>query len=517
MRRIVISVAFGFALTVLLWAPHGAAQQAAGSPRAVPPPLAYVESSSGLGNPAWEGGHTELEMGDVNGDGLADIVTIGDHGSPYVGTNEHGIMVYFGNGTGAGWSVYMNGNFGYGGIALGDVNDDGLADVGYGMHHANSSTDFGNQLIEVALGDGTGRNWTPWDDGLATHGESWGMFGTDFADVDGDGDLDLVSISFGAGAGLHVYLNDGDGTWTHSFGFLNGNSSLVVCFGDVNGDGWPDIAAGHEYGTVWLGDGLGGFVNADGSLPSSSLGLLGVDLDDVNGDGFQDISLCTIGGSIQVWLWNGSNDWVSFSDGLPGSSTYQYTQLSDLDGDGSVDLAAFADRTVKVWMLDETQTWQAVTSFQTGSPGYPQAFRSGVDVDYNGRADIVLLSDEGSWPSDHNYLRFYREASVPTQPAIRFVYPRGNEVLRRGAVVFVDWISTVPGGFGGASRVRLELSTSGRGGPWIPLALDLANGGRYQWRIPGGLPASSECLLRLRMTSPAGAAWAVTPQPFRLQ
>lgn len=70
-------------------------------------------------------------------------------------------------------------------------------DVAYGMHHKWGTGDLGDQLIEVSLGDGTGMNWIPWDDGLATNGEDWGMFGADFADVDNDGDLDIGSVSFG--------------------------------------------------------------------------------------------------------------------------------------------------------------------------------------------------------------------------------------------------------------------------------------------------------------------------------
>ncbi|KPK69847.1 hypothetical protein AMJ82_04550 [candidate division TA06 bacterium SM23_40] len=252
--------------------------------------LSYVESSSGLGYPQLEAGRTELEMGDVDGDGHPDIVSIGDHGSPYINTNEHGIMVWFGDGTGT-WSVYQNGNFGYGGVALGDVNNDGLMDVGYAMHHNYSGNDFGDQLIEVALGDGTGQNWQPWDDGLATNGETWGMFGTDFADVDNDGDLDLVSNSFGAGSGVHVYLNQGDGTWVQSFGFLEGNSTDDIVFGDVNGDCNADFAAAHEYGTVYLGDGAGNYVLADGNLPPPGwVGRFGPDLGDVNNDGGDDLS-----------------------------------------------------------------------------------------------------------------------------------------------------------------------------------------------------------------------------------
>jgi len=173
--------------------------------------ISYVESSTGLTPPTMEGGRTEVEMGDVDNDGNIDLVSIGDHGSPLINTDQHGVMVWFGDGTGS-WSVYQFGDFGYGGVALGDVNNDGFMDVGYGMHHNYSSSDLGDQLLEVALGDGSGKFWTPWDDGLATSGDTWGMFCTDFADVDNDGDLDIASNSFGYGAGVHVYRNNGDGT-----------------------------------------------------------------------------------------------------------------------------------------------------------------------------------------------------------------------------------------------------------------------------------------------------------------
>lgn len=74
------------------------------------------------------------------------------------------------------WSVVQIGNFGYGGVAIGDVNNDGKLDVGYGIHHNYSGEDLGDQILEVALGNGFGTDWTAWDNGLATNGESWGMF-----------------------------------------------------------------------------------------------------------------------------------------------------------------------------------------------------------------------------------------------------------------------------------------------------------------------------------------------------
>ncbi|TET67074.1 MAG: VCBS repeat-containing protein, partial [Candidatus Zixiibacteriota bacterium] len=350
--------------------------------------LEYVESSNGLDYPQMEGGQTELELADVNGDGHLDILSIGDHGSPYVNSDQHGVMVWFGDGAGN-WSVYQNGNFGYGGIAVGDVNNDGLLDVGYAMHHNYSGNDFGDQLMEVALGDGTGRNWQPWDDGLATNGEDWGMFGTDFADVNGDGYLDVASNSFGCCSGVHVYINQGDGSWVQSSGFLGGNSQMDLVFGDINCDGYPDFAVGHQYGTVYFGDGEGGFTNADGNLPSpGSQGHDGVDLRDVDGDGGMDLSFANSSGGVEVWCWDEAAElWVDFSGNLPSSWHAEATQLADMNLDGYTDVVAFGSGDVVVWTGDGAGNWTPAAMFNTPNPGYKSAFRVGGDADHNGYPD----------------------------------------------------------------------------------------------------------------------------------
>jgi hypothetical protein len=479
-----------------------------------PPPhtLGYAESSSGLEYPDWDGGPTELELVDVNDDGNPDIVSIGDHGSPYINTDQHGIMVYFGNGAGA-WDVFMNGNFGYGGIALGDVNNDGLVDAGYAMHHNYSGIDFGDQLIEVALGDGTGENWTPWDDGLATHGESWGMFGTDFADMDNDGDLDLVSVSFGGLAGIHAYVNLMDGSWDQSFGFIGGLSKNVISFGDVNSDGNADFAASQQYGTVYLGDGSGGFTLSDGNLPPpGNSGLGGPDLGDIDNDGLQDISFANANGGVSVWRYVSGTTWAQASTGLPPGGNYELSQLCDMDLDGKMDVVAAGEGTVTVWKGNGAGIWTEAAEFTTPSPGYMNALRVGADADDNGYPDIALVDEEGTWVS-RNHLRFYRETSIPSRLRIKVTSPRQNETLKAGSVRFIDWVSAVPGG--GASTVDLELSVSGPAGPWTAIASDLPNGGRFQWTVPEG-QVSTECHLRATVTSGEDSATGITPLPFQI-
>jgi hypothetical protein len=480
--------------------------------------IEYVESSTGLQSPEWEGGDSELEFGDMNGDGHLDIVSIGDHGSPYINTQEHGIMVYFGDGTGW-WSVHQEGNFGYGGCAVGDVNNDGFMDLGYGMHHNYSGDDFGDQLIEVALGDGTGMSWTPWDDGLATNGEDYGMFSTDFGDVDNDGDLDLVSNSFGCCAGVHVYLNQGDGTWIQSFGFINGNSGDQAVFADINNDGNLDFAVAQEYGTVYFGDGTGGFTLGDANLPPISPydWRDGIDLNDIDRDGGADLTYINTDGGIDVWRYNTSTSlWEDLSGTLPSVGNYYAAQLHDMNNDGWVDMLAFSQAVVITWFGSSTNpgdwTWATYTS--TGpSPGYMSAFRVGGDADHNGYADYAVLVEEGAYPNEQNHLRFFRETSVPTELAIFPHYPRGNEVLIGGSMRFIDWTSAVPGGE--QSQVDLHLSTTGENGPWIPIAYDLPNNGRYQWLVPEAF-SSVNCYIRYRVRTAGDTAMAITYNPFEL-
>ncbi len=472
--------------------------------------LSYVNSSpAGPAFPEWDGGDTELEFADVDADGNVDFVTIGDHGSPYINTDQHGLMVYFGDGAG-GWSIHMEGNFGYGGVAIGDVNNDGLLDAGYAMHHNYSGTDFGNQLIEVALGDGSGTAWLPWDDGLATGGESYGMFATDLADIDVDGDLDLVSNSFGASNGVHVYRNNGDGTWTQTWARTGGNAQAHVCFGDVNGDGYPDVAASYQYGTIFLGDGGGGFTPADTGLPGAgTTGLKGVALGDIDGDGCADLAFTRSGG-VFVYVWR-ATQWVSASAGLPASGNYEVTHLWDMNLDGWVDVAALGEGDLTVWLGDGTGQWVSAGTTYIGPGLETAAFQTGGDVDHNGYPDIVCVQDEGSFPSYQNHLYVFRESSVPAARATAFQFPRGSETFFAGSVQTIRWSAVHVGPE--VASIDLELSRTGPTGPWLPIAQSLPDGGHFQWRVAG--PASGAAHIRVTLTQ-AGESVSAISRAFEI-
>ncbi len=479
--------------------------------------LSYTRLISGLDEPEFEGGRTDFVMVDINGNGHVDILSIGDHGNPGINSNQHGIMVWFNDGEGN-FSLHMDGNFGYGGIAAGDVNNDGHMDLAFGMHHDYESEGLGSKLIEVALGDGTGLNWTAYSDGLATNGETWGMFGTDLGDVNNNGLLDLVSISFGCCAGHHVYLNQGDGSWVPSHGSTGGNSDNLIQFADLNNNGYLDYVAGHAFGTAFFGDGEGNFINNDNGLPVTDQFnyLYGISVGDVNNDGSDGIAFTTVMGDLKVFEFDADNEiWIDYSGNLPASSGFRMTQLFDMNADGYTDLVAFGNGTIQVFLGDGQGNWTPDAIFYTDeTPGNARAFRAGGDLTQNGHGDIVLLSFEGAgwWWNRKNELYVFAEASVPDELWIKNLYPKGNETFYPGAVRFIQWASAVPDNV--ASEVKIEISQNGVDGPWVLVAENLPNNGRYQWTVPDY--ASEDCHLRLTVTAGDEAVVEEMTVPFRI-
>jgi hypothetical protein len=474
--------------------------------------LNYNRITSGLTQPQFKSGRTDFAMADMNLDGHVDILTIGDHGSP--GTDQNGIMIWLGDGQGN-FNLQKEGNFGYGGIATGDVNNDGLPDVAYGMHHNYSGLPFGDQLIEVALGDGSGISWTPWDVGLASAGETYGMFGTDLADFNNDGLLDLVSVSFGCCNGVYVYLNQGDGSWVHSFAATGGNSDMLVETGDFNNDGFVDFVATVESGLAYFGDGNGSFTMNDEGLPIPQGWMLtGVSAADVNGDGADDIAFVNTDGGLDVYFWSTQESmWLPLSGNLPATGTFQFTQLADMNSDGITDLLAYGSRLLQVWLSDGSGNWELATSFQTpGQMGNGRALRSGSDLDHNGYPDIVLLTQEGTWITNKNNLYVYVEATEPEDLWIMSNYPAGGERFYSNSTRMIRWSSQVPNNQ--IATVSIYFSSAGPNGPWTSVSEQLPDNGLLQWIIPE--VNSENCFLRYELIAGGQTTSYVINNPFTI-
>ncbi len=231
------------------------------------------------------GGGVRVASGDVNGDGVADVIT-----GPGAGGGPH--VKVFNGANGAELMSFMAFNPGFTGgvtVASGDVNNDNFADVivgagaGGGPHVIVFSGLDGSVLMSFMA-------FSPGFTGGVTVASG---------DVNRDGFADVV-IGAGTGGSPHVRVISGaDGSELMSFMAFNPGfgGGVNVGAGDTNGDGFADVIVGAGVGggphvRVISGNG-GGELLSFMAFGSAFTGGVRVAAGDVGLDGLVDILVTT--------------------------------------------------------------------------------------------------------------------------------------------------------------------------------------------------------------------------------
>ncbi|NNG27091.1 MAG: T9SS type A sorting domain-containing protein [Ignavibacteriaceae bacterium] len=168
---------------------------------------------------------------DFDNDGWLDIHICNDHftGDYQYRNNGNGTFSDVSQSSGADVSGFMMG------IAVGDYDENGFLDLYL------SNDPFGNYLLKNN-GDGTFTDVAE-ELGLAVYKSCWG---TNFIDYDNDGDVDLyVCAEIGTNA---FFKNNGDGTFSQltGIGLDTDNKSYGCAIGDLDNNGFYDIAVHNQ-------------------------------------------------------------------------------------------------------------------------------------------------------------------------------------------------------------------------------------------------------------------------------
>jgi len=260
-------------------------------------------------------GYSLASAGDVDGDGVPDVLLSAHHNSDDGASYAGGAWVILLNADGTAKSAIelANGKNGIpsgsfaendvvgGSVAsIGDVDGDGVPDVVLGAQsNDDGANNAGGAWVILLNADGTaksaielanGKNGIPSGSFLAYDNVGYSVAG--IGDVDGDGVPDLVLGAYynddGAydAGGAWVILLNRNGTAKSAIELANGKNGIpsgsfaesdavggsVASIGDVDGDGVPDVVLGAYYNDDGATDAGGAWVillNADGTAKSA--------------------------------------------------------------------------------------------------------------------------------------------------------------------------------------------------------------------------------------------------------
>ena len=244
-----------------------------------------------------------VSTGDINNDGLIDVFFTGNQVKNRLFLNKGNLQFEdITDKSGVGGD-----NRWYTGSTMADVNGDGYLDIYCSV--AGLSKQRRNQLF-INNGDG---NFTEMGETYGVADSANSTQGT-FFDYDNDGDLDLYVANYPISnvntsnftyqnrmknvsdtESDKLYRNDGDifTNVSEEAGVKSYSFSLGATVGDLNNDGWQDLYISSDYSVpdlVYINNGDNTFKNVVKEATSQmSFYGMGVDISDINNDGFLDI------------------------------------------------------------------------------------------------------------------------------------------------------------------------------------------------------------------------------------
>ena len=212
-------------------------------------------------------------------------------------------------------------------------------------------------------------------------------------DFDGDGLPDYLVVQFqsedstNSNPTMTLFSNRGDGTFEKSSELMLETIPLELLTSDLDNDGDLDCVirgAFSEPTSIFLNSGVGTFRFTQFIAPlpvSPEIVAIG----DLNSDGFVDLA-STFDGVVEFHENDGTG-FFNFSTSIPINQETESIELADLDSDRDLDLIVSTVNTTKLFQNDDGK-FSAIKELPLGA----ERIRSG-DLDADGDLDVVLFTE----------------------------------------------------------------------------------------------------------------------------
>ena len=339
-------------------------------------------------------GPSNVLIGDMNNDRKLDLIV--------ACARARSITVIEGKGNGQFGAALSTTTLaqGAGEMAVADVNSDGKLDVAFASHDS-----YGVTLL---TGDGKGGLATaPTSPIVMRLGEHPHTHGLAVADVNGDNKPDLITCN-STDNDISIALGDGRGSFTRvPQSYPVGPSPYPFAVGDVNNDGWADIVAtatatGPQRReqlplsralTLILSDGKGGRLPRQ--LPIRTGEPWFAAIADLNRDGKADIVATHHEQSALTVLIGDGRGGFSEANGSPfdfGAAAYHLV-IADVDHDGFLDVIATSGTSIRVLLGDGRGAFKPAPAISVG----PGAWRmAAADLNSDSAIDLVTSNSDGN-------------------------------------------------------------------------------------------------------------------------
>lgn len=354
---------------------------------------------------------------DVNNDGFADTILFQS-----TGQFSTTLDVFYGSATGlpSAPATPVGTTQIEASLNAGDVNGDGFSDVIL-VEQPTGQPPAANLFLGSAGGLGSSPNATISTQPTLSAG---GVEITEAAcDVNGDGYSDVLIAQRNAGyADLYLGGATGLAFAPSQVPGPNGYLGYVSCPGDVNGDGFADVAAAGDNASestfLYLGSSMG-----LGAMPLTVPATTGIPGGDINGDGYGDF----IDG-LNVYLGGPNGPTAPQAVSQPaGAKIGDYPRLSpigDVNGDGFSDLLLGEGwNTVYIFFgsakgpsSTPANTITTTLGASTADPSYLGFGLSYGDINGDGFGDAVITDFAQSGPNS-SLVFFGSTSGLPTSPA----------------------------------------------------------------------------------------------------